>query len=80
MERDDSLSGPKAYLNLYFATSKGFKLGDKITMEVPALETKEYTIAGIYEAHSSVPLSYPQITPKNLLILLEFGNKSIKSG
>ena len=49
MERDDSLGGPKAYLNLYFATSKGFKLGDKITIEAPVLETIEYTVAGIYE-------------------------------
>lgn len=49
MERDDSFPGPKVYLNLYFATSNGFKPGDKITIEVPALETKEYTVAGIYE-------------------------------
>ena len=49
VERDDSFSGPRVYLNLYFATSNGFRTGDHITLSSDALKETEYTVAGIYE-------------------------------
>ncbi|MCR4837544.1 MAG: ABC transporter permease [Eubacterium sp.] len=49
VERDDSIAGPRLYLNLYFATSNGFKLGDHITLSSDALKETEYIVAGIYE-------------------------------
>ena len=49
VERDDSFSGPRVYLNLYFATSNGFRTGDHITLSSDALKETEYIVAGIYE-------------------------------
>ena len=49
VERDDTVSGPHIYLNLYYATSNGFKTGDHITLKADGLKETEYTVAGIYE-------------------------------
>ncbi len=49
VERDESVTGPRIYLNLYFATSNGVRLGDHITLKSDVLKEQEYTVAGIYE-------------------------------
>ncbi|MBQ9870488.1 MAG: ABC transporter permease [Eubacterium sp.] len=49
MEQDETLPGPHAYLNLYYATSNNFKIGDHITLNAEGLKKTEYTVAGIYE-------------------------------
>ena len=49
VERDDSFAGPRLYLNLYFATSNGLRMGDHITLSSDALKETEYIVAGIYE-------------------------------
>ena len=49
VERDDSFAGPRVYLNLYFATSNGLRMGDHITLSSDALKETEYIVAGIYE-------------------------------
>jgi len=49
LERDDSVSGEKLYLNLYSARNLGVSVGDTMTMDSDYFGEKEYTVAGIYE-------------------------------
>ncbi len=49
MQRDDSLSGRRIYLNLYLASACDLELGDRITVDVESLSKETYTVAGIYE-------------------------------
>ncbi len=49
LKRDDTLAGPRIYLNLYFASANDLVIGDEITLDVENLETETYTVAGIYE-------------------------------
>ncbi len=49
VERDDSVSGNKAYINLYKAYNACLHVGDTITIKSDMLGEYEITIAGIYE-------------------------------
>ncbi len=49
VERDDSVSGNKAYINLYKAYNDCLHVGDTITIKSDVLGEYELTIAGIYE-------------------------------
>ena len=49
IRRDDTVTGPKIYLTLYYASANGLETGDKITFSNDAIGAKEYTVAGIFE-------------------------------
>ena len=48
VERDDSVSGRKLYLNLYTAYSNNLCVGDSVRLDT-SIGTYEYTVAGIYQ-------------------------------
>ena len=48
VERDDSVSGRKIYLNLYTAYSSGLCTGDRITADM-GFGKYEFTVAGVYQ-------------------------------
>ncbi len=49
VEKDDSIQGPKIYLNLYTATNEKLKVGDKMYFKSEDMGEYEFTLAGIYE-------------------------------
>lgn len=49
LERDDTVSGKRIYLNLYTACCDHLHVGDKIHLTSDNFGDHEYTIAGIYE-------------------------------
>ena len=49
ISRDDSVSGNKVYLTVYYAYANHLDIGDKLTLTADVLGSKEYTVAGIYE-------------------------------
>lgn len=49
IERDDSVEGPKIYLNIYNAYSAKLSVGDKMYIKSEQMGDYELTVAGIYE-------------------------------
>ena len=49
IEKDDSVTGPKIYVNVYTSYSEGMRVGDKVRMKDADLGEYEFTVAGVYE-------------------------------
>ncbi len=49
ISRDDSVSGNKVYLTVYYAYANNLEVGDKLTLAYDNLGSKEFTVAGICE-------------------------------
>ena len=49
VEKDDGITGPKIYINVYTSSSEGMKTGDKVKFRENDLGEYEFTVAGIYE-------------------------------
>lgn len=62
IERDESVSGIKIYLNLGLAKSNGINTGDKIHLKMDYYDGLEFTVAGIYEdLFNGVGMSYNSV-------------------
>ena len=49
IEKDESVTSPKIYINVYTAYSEGMRVGDKLKLREDDLGEYEFTVAGIYE-------------------------------
>ncbi len=49
ISRDDTISGKKIYLTVYYAHANNLKIGDDIRFSNDIIGTRDYTVAGIYE-------------------------------
>lgn len=62
VERDESVSGRKLYMNLGLAKSNGINIGDKIHLKMDHYNGLEFTVAGIYEdLFNGVGMSYNSV-------------------
>ena len=49
IEKDESVTGPRIYVNVYTASSEELSVGDKLKLKIPELGDYEFIVAGIYE-------------------------------